>query len=311
MNTYRYNKNIEIFPKVEKNAVTFSMDLINNYDKEIRIIILNFIKTVTLNDENINLSFFFSNLKSLTFREINNLSFFYKYVDAYYDYKTNTIYYKKEHKDAISHELWHVAGKVSKNKIIYSGLEQISPGFIFKKRIGTGINEGVVSLLDEKYFNKTSGYSSEIALATNINRIVDAKLSKFYSEADLLGLVKELEIYSSCKDSLEFIDKLDFINFHGTIYNPKAHLESALLFWECLLYTFRCYILKLVRTCEKGILTQEEAQNLFNSMVLSSPESIANIEGFLDIPYINKFKRHIPEINHLSVRDKKRMRLHI
>lgn len=134
-----------------------------------------------------------------------------KIIKLFADFKENKSY-KKIRKGIIFHELLHASTTIYlDNNNYFSGFLQGSP---YYKQIGNGINEGYTEFLLEKFFPDNilmdSIYNYEKSIAKLVSEIVGFdKMSKFYFNADLYGLVSELAKYSSIEKVGNFILNLD------------------------------------------------------------------------------------------------------
>lgn len=290
-------KKIENTPKVFPNYSKI------NYDKlkklELNKEILEFCKIVLQEFKKKDLSLFFNNINDLKLSSKKDMSD--KIIGAALPGE-NIIIFDENNKYAIYHELFHIISSfVIKNKY-FSGFSQGHyTNSLLKKgdNYGDGINEGYTQLLTERYFDNIdkirNHYIFEVKVAENIEKIIGKKkMTSLYLNADLNGLINELNNYNSNQKVLEFIKRLDFIhnNFYNEIIsNNKKQLiqESITFICEFLL---KIYINYLNEEYIKNKITQEEyiikLNNYINSIfdtimvehnqyILLSTESIVKV----------------------------------
>ena len=157
------------------------------------------------------------------YANIENVSI--KHASRHYDYSYyNCVFNKirvRDYQNTLWHELLHLSsGRWDKEHYAeYNGFRFTK--YTKKYRgsdfdIGIGLNEGYTQLLTERYFSdrKTSTcYAIEKDIAKMLESIVGReKMQKLYFNADLLGLIRELEQYTNDKEIVDFLKTLDFIN---------------------------------------------------------------------------------------------------
>lgn len=116
------------------------------------------------------------------------------------------------------HELFHMSSSIYKNGLIYSGFYQTSlkTGL---PNLGIGLNEGYTELLNRRYFvgnnNVVNSYEYEVFIAGRLEHIIGKeKMGSLYLNANLPGLIQELNKYSTEEEIMEFLSITDFILNH-------------------------------------------------------------------------------------------------
>lgn len=121
---------------------------------------------------------------------------------------------------SIFHELLHSSSFVKYNTTLFGGfeimeLEDANDETNAKYRIGTGLNEGFTQLLTLRYFSDATpldSYIPFVRVAKLLSAIVgQEKMENLYFDADLLGLIHELEKYAPTEEIIKFLRRLDFI----------------------------------------------------------------------------------------------------
>lgn len=137
------------------------------------------------------------------------------------------------HKNStLYHELLHASSSEynEDENICLSGIER----FYNNKNIiyATALNEGYTEHLNKELFGiNNNSYKYFENVASIINDLLDDKVSSYYFDNDLYGLVKELAKYSSKEKVEELIKKTDFLLEYNDIgnnikYNEKKQLNE-------------------------------------------------------------------------------------
>lgn len=187
--------------------------------------ILGFISTLE-KDPNIDLSLFYNNLDSISFRN-DDPSFQKrkkrnrKLIAAYYPY-ANKICFDSMSMDAdIYHEEFHMAScKVIRDAgIWFGGLRQET--LDRKIKIGSWLNEGYTELCVERYFPEAydekilKTYLTEKHMAMIIEEIVGKKIMQdSYFQADLNKLIKYLSLFNKEENVINFLINDKILKFH-------------------------------------------------------------------------------------------------
>lgn len=186
---------------------------------------------------------------------------------AKYSCVHNLLYYIKEYfKDAVMHELLHMASSINGRNVVYSGFSQID-----KKSnilIGIGLTEGYTVLLDERYFGEYSENKKNITLrAYPIIKMVTSMLEDIisretmedlYFRADLKGLIDILTQYMSYEETISFIKAVDNIfYFSDNRRIPKFHI-SLFNYDYAIAYLRRLYFARVVELKANGLINDDE-----------------------------------------------------
>lgn len=201
------------------------------YCKNVRNIIMLFYNVLKNNIDNNNLSLFYKNIESL---EIKNKikasdSLFSLFLNGVlvrgsYDVRNNTIYlanYNGMLSSDITHELLHMSSALYdyETDVDYCGLSQNYDDI----KIGYALNEGCTELYNKRFFPECSDecYAYETLIASLIEFIISKEnLEKYYFNADLLGIVNDLSLYSNRIKVDRFLIRLDYL-----LYNlDKIHI---------------------------------------------------------------------------------------
>ena len=175
---------------------------------------------------------FYKNCNTLEF-EGNNDELNAEYHMAEYDITLNKIFYNpKLFKDAIMHELFHVASSVVVGNRVYTGFSQVDleTGEVF----GIGCNEGLTCLLDDKYFKDyTETKGENLRYSYHILKKImeyipilfgDEEVEFYYMTANLPKFLDMLIRYVDGNKALSFIMALD--NIHGC---ARTEMEKGYL----------------------------------------------------------------------------------
>lgn len=176
------------------SIVKFSKFMIEKYPKEY---LINFYR---------NINSLIVSKKSL---KLYNLLLGEKFI-AIFSSRNNKINISKD--TAIYHELFHLSSSLVKNGDVFCGFSQksIRKGI----SIGSGLNEGYTQLLSERYFEDglKGSYSCFVFIVDKLEKIIgEDKMSNFYFNSNLLGLINELKQYKYEKEIMQFICGLDLL----------------------------------------------------------------------------------------------------
>ena len=212
---YRINKKfvpskinkIYLSPDVKLNYKIINID--EKYEGEIKNCIDKFINVICSNFNEDDLGIFYNNINKLKIKKYNFLysKIFNKNVVGEYFLKRNTIKYLVN--ETIYHELFHMASSYYKDGVYYFGFYQSNGN----KNIGAGLNEGFTEFLAEEYFNvSSSSYNEQVSIIKRLIKVIcKDKMISLYLRADLYGLIKELEKYSTYDEIMRFISNTDFM----------------------------------------------------------------------------------------------------
>lgn len=246
---YEKEKNeLEPITNLEK-MIVFDIFICNEtkYKKEI----LQFISTLE-KEENINLTVFYNNLKTLTI-ENEDLNKKEKLKDKL-NHGTTIAYYLssfdkinligKCSKYDLFHELFHVASSkyLYRKRLVCSGIMQYSTdGSI---NVGRYINEGYTELLCDRFFKNFNSecYLDEKKIASALEELVGKEnMYNYYFNIDIEGLIKNLKKYSNELNILVFLTS-------SNKYILRRFLKN-------------CYIKKTYKELLNKEITQEEFEN--------------------------------------------------
>ncbi len=271
-----YNKKTTILkpPKLvlNKDEVENNFD-IEQLSEQIRDDLKIFITTIMNRREDFDYIAFLNNLKTLKIKSVNfdriniikKLLFKQdsKILGAYSSYNNLIELSKDYNKSVFFHELFHTASSVKTEQNTYIGFAQRPSS------IGVGLNEGYTEYLTHKYFYEfeevrdSCSYLLEQLIAKEIERLVGEKqMEEHYFNANLLGLITELEKYNSYKKIINFIKNLDFLCKYRVnnlvdedmIINKLNSISNFLL---------ECKINKELKNNLKSILYTDKAEEIY------------------------------------------------
>lgn len=220
---------------------------------------------------------FYNNINSLRIGRIEKKSIYNDSSGVYYSC-LNYIKIKNHLIYSIYHELFHMASTKIINGVIYSGFYIVDD----KKMIGLGLNEGYTELIANRYFSNSrtsrllknnydykydldEAYSLQVLIASKIEEIVGKnKMESLYLTANLHGLIKELEQYTSREQIDKFLSNMDFLHSNMdnimkfSIKNKKLHDAYV----EICGFLDECYRNKLANRYNKKSLRKEFLKDL-------------------------------------------------
>ena len=217
--------------------------------------IVKFVETLSGKIPDKNLTLMYNNLATLdvkTFKKEDFIKIYNKYTRGAYkisDNKINIIY--ELYLYAIFHELFHMSSRIYRKEddTKFSGFfQENSSG----KSIGRSLNEGYTEIMSKRYFDDTNDIGSSYLLETFFVEFLDdivgkEKMETLYLNADLPGLIKELEQYSDHESIINFINGLDLVvkYISNKIYLPgeKKLLNDKLK--ELYDFLLSCFAKKL------------------------------------------------------------------
>lgn len=228
-------------PKIRQNEVEIKDDklgVLNNFQN-------------TLKNTSFDLSLFYRNLETLKISPQKFTKTYRFETGAEYHMLFNEISYNPEcYQNAIYHELLHMSSNLVGNHVIFNGFSQSNPksGEIF----GFGIKEAYTCILDERYFgsyDKKNYYQGVYQISRDIVLILEEligqdKMELLYSQADLVGLIKELSKYYGKSAAIDFINYVDKISYYNEISDYINPIISVIAFRFCMTYLGRCLIKK-------------------------------------------------------------------
>ncbi len=246
------------------SIIKFSKFMIENYPKEY---LINFYR---------NINCLLVNKKSL---KLYNLLLGEKFIATFSPRKNKITISNDMYKSAIYHELFHLSSSSVKNGDVFCGFSQKS----IKRgvSIGRALNEGYTQLLSERYFEDglKDSYSYFVFIADKVEKIIgEHKMSNFYFNSNLFGLIKELEQYKSEEEIMQFICGLDLLYMCRNKDKYKLVRDiidgSAEELGEFLIDT---YTKKLKNELNSNIITKDE----FIEKVVEYICSVAEINNWM------------------------------
>lgn len=266
-----------------------SIEINKSIDEKLQATIMNFASTLSKCFDISDLNNFYNNIKTLT---VDNKDFkinskMQQHTIASYNVLNNKINIGNE--QAIYHELFHLASSQSIDLFnCRSGFFQASKGF----SIGRGINEGYTELLTDRYFpnEKKDGlsYPYESLIMEQLELIVNpSKMSSFYLQANLLGLINELNKYTTKEEIAKFLTYMDFVNKYigtNTIIPFKKRKISYCLenINDFLLNT---YITKFTNLLNKKLISKDDFTMFISRFVLLMMQTIDVIDNIYNISF--------------------------
>ena len=246
-------------------------------------ILISFVNYIEENFSNCDLTNFYNNINELKTKEkefILTELLTIKTPGGTYKSKSNVI---SLHKDLsfesinpiLFHELFHMASSVYDNGISYIGFSQKN----HKEgtwRIGDGINEGYTELLrrracDEKKELTTINYNVSVEIVKRLEEIVGKdRMQQLYFKADLPGLIKELEKYSTEDEIAQFISGTDFIYNKLEFRNIDDNIIEMIResFKNVYEYMFKALVRKEKLNYEDGLIDEKELVKIIADKVM-------------------------------------------
>ena len=248
---------------------------------------INILLEILKQDENIDLSCFLNNLKTLKVYCIDNEKdmLINQWMDAGYNARKNELYFTSISKKigSIYHELLHCASSERKNNTDYCGF-MINYSDI-NGEIGRGLNEGYTELLSERYFNIGTNYWFERVLTMQLEKIVGAEfLKKNYFNHNLQAIRDKLAEYSSKEAANDFIYNWDTYTIGKTYDDSITTEEYQSCLDKCCLFLHSCYENKLKTENKEDI---HESINFLNEFVnagtisFGEHKNLSLIHGFI------------------------------
>ncbi len=242
-------------------------------DENFQECIKKFTEVICQNFPSKDLIIFFNNIRTLQYNppSLESKNPYTKLFKACYNGEHNAIFCHEEY-EYNYHELFHMASYYSKDGISYSGFKQSS---IEKDYfIGSAINEGYTELLAERYFGQEIGEVKGYTYLTHIAHLVElivgeGKMTRLYLRANLNGLIYELNKYVSKEEIIEFLLRLDYLNYIAT-YKKSLFLKQNEMKWFFnKIYEFlaKAYTEKQKIIYEKGEMEEEELYDIISEYI--------------------------------------------
>ena len=153
------------------------------------------------------------------------------------------------------HELFHMLSTYCVDNMVYSGFSQGNKKTYVS--IGDGLNEGYTQLLKERYFSVDDKeiyfYMLQKHISKHLEIIIGRRtMEKLYSNADLNGLINNLEKFSNKDEILYFINNVDYIN--KNIKEEKLSNDINLKLKDSLMFLLNTYIVKQNLLLQKKLI---------------------------------------------------------
>ncbi|MEG2251052.1 MAG: hypothetical protein RSD09_05725 [Bacilli bacterium] len=214
------------------------------------------------------------NIDSLKILRKDKTIFKIKNVLGQYSPAFNKLYiYDQKNKFVVGHELLHFASSYySKESGLFSGFSQnIKFG-----HIGMGLTEGYTTHLQDQIFGhaktieEINGYSYEKDIAKKLEQIIGKeKMRPLYFNADLMGLIKELNKYLETPEIIEFITSLD----NST---PEKMKKSYLTL-------YKMNSIKQRKDIDNNLITEEQYKNNILEFSKIYPQIVYLMTGEIDV----------------------------
>ena len=277
---------VEVSPKIISST---NIDLDEIERRNFGEVLVNFTKTLENNFSSLDLAYFYNNIRTLSIETLRK-EIYNETVGEYSTYGNYILLYD-DSLQTLYHELFHMASSLEKNNKYYLGFRQVNG----EREVGWGINEGYTELLTRRYFfndkNLTyiHNYSNEVKIVTYLEKIVGRKkMESLYLRADLVGLLKEIRMYLTNEETVDFISKTDRIRYlYYTLMSNKSYFELYLNYSrDIYLYLYKAYIRKLRKEYKKNWMSNEELKRRIDEF-LEDIQLGANFEDHY-YPFIYK-----------------------
>lgn len=249
----------------------------------------------------VDLDIFYYKQNGVEFIPSDKLRIKQKYILAQYDIIGNRIVYNKNSfKDAIMHELFHLASTLIGKDTIFSGLSQMDKrtGQI----IGIGVNEAFTCMLDDTYFGdytetKAATLKNTYKLLKDLMYYIVVFLSQerveeHYFKADLKSFVEDLSQYMGEEKTTLFIMAMDNLHY-GIMYaleHPILSVMQTKMMFDNYRYVMdyigELYLTRIVENYYTGELTETE----YNEAVSSVKSLMKQVIKSYVIPKIHSKK---------------------
>lgn len=255
-------------------------------DPKYRDMIFMFHKKLSSSVSDGEMNLFYNNINTLTIRDKGiktKLSLLWEGgANGIYSPPSNSILLKYSKAETFDHELLHMSSAYyyKKENRDYCGFSQIME----RMCIGFALNEGYTAYLNKKIFDHDSEFIYDYCgyIAYLLGYIVgEDVMRKTYFNADLYGLVMQLEKYNQRNCVINFLYKLDYI-FDQVYIFVDSKVRKYL--YDVNFFLFHTYTNKLTLLYNRGVITIEEASVLFDNF-----EKL--MMGMLDLDFnLNKDK---------------------
>lgn len=208
--------------KPEENITEEEMNIDSLLEEDYSNNIEKFIEVLTTHFSPEDLTRFYNNMDSIDIKVISKKKFQQvsqnttkKNLGEYYPTCNSMLLVEEDYNKVIYHKLFHVASSNfdMENRVSFLGFSQsrLEGGV----NVGEPLNEGYTELMTNRYFfpsTESKYYKYEVRVARQIEEIVgQEKMEKLYLNANLYGLLKELEKYTSSDNIKIFLDNLQYV----------------------------------------------------------------------------------------------------
>lgn len=287
---YKLYKNMNKYYIINEKPIIkeeeYTCPIVEDKYKNFYIFVNNFINIMESNLSKDNKYIMYHNLKTFTFSNYDEANILTKLLThlgicGNYNYRKNNIFVNdnnisvEKYSLIIYHELLHMSSYCKSNNNTYVGFRN--------NFIGNAINEGYTQLLTERYFNNGNrylicSYNYYVNIAKIIEDIVGKEMmTDLYFNADLNGLIKELNNYAKKDDIIDFLLNLDTKFRFDFRLSYFLNNNNSFLINNINNFLINTYINKLIiNNAQKDIITNSIIE-LNNKLNLLDQEDIKNI----------------------------------
>lgn len=311
MFNYKFNSKIEerLMDAKSITPTTFDEALLERFNPNLQKEILNFINTALRKFPEVDLSLFYQNLSTLKIRTMKEDDFNYGLATCYYRSDLNKIVCRAERVDALYWGFLIAASSITNEGKNMNGFYQTDGNRITGLSIGSSLNNGYTSMLGNMLFRDKEQYVNEKYLAQNLFKTMGRKMNQYYFGADLKGFISSMERFHSREETINFIQKMDYISKKLNSLTFMLHKKECLdLYYECIIFTIGAFITKLRQDLENGVISVYNAQLRLNMFFSNIPKNAIIWCKHTPIPHIEELQ-DAPNIAHININDIARYRL--
>lgn len=275
--------------------------IIEHESEKIKNHLINFVNVLKNNFNKEDLRNLYGNINNLIVNVQNTEKYGVKSKPfAYYTAEENKINASENCIDlSIYHELFHMSSSYKTKDAMYVGFSQI----VYKNppySIADGLNEGYTELLTKRYFPDNNSSTSDkyeasfnyIVLTRFANlteQIVGKdKMENLYLNCNLRGLIDELKKYSSEKEIMDFINKLDLLKKYKWLDKTSLNMQDKLILENILKslneFLFNIFSKKMVEDYNNRIIDGNMLNSCLtkfsNSMLIDFTMNDVRIKAF-------------------------------
>ncbi len=260
-----------------------------NFNNKILMTEINNFLKIMKDNKNFNLDNFINRLPTLITGTFNDKYFLSSKLNGYFQFHNRVMIHENADQTIYFHEFLHVAS----TPVLNSRSIKMS-GFYYKNlfnEYGIGIMEGYTDYLTKKYCNcsnKNSAYDFLENIAKYTSLLVgEDKMEKMYSNADLVGLINELNKYADNVDVTKFIISLD--NAYKRINSKKNNYINYIDSHEDLNFA-TSFLIDSFKNKNKNqnLLTRTLNNNEFTSSVYKDSYNIMDKKLVKSLPTLSK-----------------------